>query len=90
MLHHCLDQLCYVQPYRYTPLQVAAGLGVAATVAAGGVAAVKNPDVADALSGPAERVWDQITDMIPPLHSHPKLVLGGLGCLALGGAFLWR
>eukprot|EP00878_Enallax_costatus_P013382 GHUV01013993.1.p1 GENE.GHUV01013993.1~~GHUV01013993.1.p1 ORF type:complete len:362 (+),score=100.78 GHUV01013993.1:430-1515(+) len=75
---------------KYTPLQVAAGVGVAATVAAGGVAAAKNPEVADALTGPAEQVWDQITDVIPPLHSHPKLVLGSLGCLALGGAYMWR
>lgn len=76
--------------HRYTPLQVAAGVGVVATVAAGGVAAAKNPEVAAAISDPAERVWDQITDVIPPLHSHPKLILGSLGCLALGGAYLWR
>lgn len=71
-------------------MQVAAGVGVAATLAAGGVAAAKNPEVADALRGPADQVWDQITDVIPPLHSHPKLILGSLGCLALGGAYLWR
>jgi hypothetical protein len=69
---------------------VAAGVGVASTVLAGGVAAARDPDVADALSAPAERVWEQLEGAVPALRSHPKLVLGAVGLAALGGAFMWR
>lgn len=65
-------------------------MGVAATALAGGVAAVRDPDVADALAAPAERVWEQLESALPPLQTHPKLVLGGVGLAALGGALLWR
>eukprot|EP00879_Flechtneria_rotunda_P019553 GHRR01020540.1.p1 GENE.GHRR01020540.1~~GHRR01020540.1.p1 ORF type:complete len:440 (+),score=147.39 GHRR01020540.1:1011-2330(+) len=75
---------------RYTPLQVAAGVGVATTIAAGGVAAAREPAIADALFAPAERVWEQLENALPPFRSHPKLVLGSLGFLGLGGAVMWR
>jgi hypothetical protein len=76
--------------HRYTPLQVAAGVGVASTILAGGVAAARDPDVADALAAPADRVWEQLESALPPLRSHPKLVLGAVGLAALGGAYMWR
>lgn len=84
---------CCALPWRtcrYTPVQVAAGVGVAATLAAGGVAAASDPDIAEALSAPVEHVWEQLEGVFPPLQSHPKLVLGGLGLAALGGAYMWR
>jgi hypothetical protein len=59
-------------------------------VLAGGVAAARDPDVADVLSAPAERVWEQLEGAVPALRSHPKLVLGAVGLAALGGAFMWR
>uniref|UniRef100_A0A383W9H0 Uncharacterized protein n=1 Tax=Tetradesmus obliquus TaxID=3088 RepID=A0A383W9H0_TETOB len=75
---------------KYTPLQVAAGVGVASTILAGGVAAARDPDVADALAAPAEHVWEQLEGALPPLRSHPKLVLGAVGLAALGSAYMWR
>lgn len=75
---------------RYTPLQAAAGVGVAATVLAGGLAAARDPDLADSLAAPAERVWEQVEAVVPPLRSNPKLFLASAGLLALGGALLWR
>jgi hypothetical protein len=65
-------------------------VGVAATVVAGGVAAARDPDVADAIAAPVDRVWEQLEASIPPLQSHPKLVLGAVGLLALGSALAWR
>lgn len=80
---------CSASP-RYTPVQVAAGVGVAATVFAGGVAAVREPEIVEAIAVPAERAWEQLQQVFPPLQSHPKLVLGGSGLLALGAAFMCR
>jgi hypothetical protein len=28
--------------------------------------------------------------VVPPLRSHPKLVLGAVGLAALGGGYMWR
>lgn len=53
---------------RYTPLQVAAGVGVAATVLAGGVAAAKSPAVSEAVSEQADAVWERLESAVPPLQ----------------------
>jgi hypothetical protein len=53
---------------RYTPLQVAAGVGVAATVLAGGVAASKSSAVSDALSEQADLAWERLESVVPPLQ----------------------
>lgn len=57
-----------VPSYRYTPAQVAAGVGVAATVLAGGVAASKSSAVSDALSEQADLAWERLESVVPPLQ----------------------
>jgi len=53
---------------RYTPLQVAAGVGVAATVLAGGVAAAKSPAMSEALAEQADLTWERLESIVPPLQ----------------------
>ena len=77
-------------PCRYTPAQITVAVGLGATAIAGGVAASKDPAVAEALTGPLQRVYEHAEDSIPLLETHPKLVLGAVGSLALGGALYYR
>lgn len=60
--------LPFLPACRYTPLQVAAGVGVAATVLAGGVAAAKSPAVSEAVSEQADAVWERLESVVPPLQ----------------------
>jgi hypothetical protein len=64
----CLLPSAHDTGCRYTPMQVAAGVGVAATVLAGGVAAAKSPAVSDALSEQADWAWERLESVVPPLQ----------------------
>lgn len=75
---------------RFTPAQISVGVGVAATALAAGVAAAKDPDVADMLYAPVERLWDHAQYAVPPLRTHPKLTVAAIGTLSLAGALYYR
>jgi hypothetical protein len=53
---------------KYSPLQVAAGVGVATTLLVGGVAAARSPAVSEAVSEQADWVWEHVESAVPPLQ----------------------
>lgn len=51
-----------------------------------GVAAVREPAVAEALMTPLER----LAEAVPPLANRPRIVAAALGSAALAATLLWR
>ncbi|KAI8470834.1 MAG: hypothetical protein J3K34DRAFT_451727 [Monoraphidium minutum] len=74
----------------YTPAQITVAVAGGLTAALAGAAAAREPAVADALAAPIEAAWDYAESAIPPLRTHPKLVMAGLSTLGLAGVWAYR
>mmetsp|Transcript_36376 Transcript_36376/g.65081 ORF Transcript_36376/g.65081 Transcript_36376/m.65081 type:complete len:512 (-) Transcript_36376:403-1938(-) len=75
-----------LMPPTYTPLQIAAGAGVATTLAAGLIAAASDPKTSANLSAAAGRAWGEAVRVFPPVGAYPRLLGSVMGALTLGVA----
>ncbi|CAL8464843.1 g4378 [Coccomyxa elongata] len=76
---------------RYSATEKAIGVTFVGTVAAGAVAAARDPGVADALSTPFARIWEDLGHAAPSITNHPRITLATLAVAGTAGvAYFWR
>ncbi len=61
------------------------------TTPSGAVAAARDPGVADALSSPFARIWEDMGHAAPSITNHPRITIATLAVAgAAGVAYFWR
>ncbi len=58
---------------------------------AGAIAAARDPGLADALSSPFVRVWEDLGRAAPTITNHPRVTAAALAIAAtVGVSYFWR